>query len=119
MEDEGGAIMWRKIVLIGLTVCFLSRGVLAETKDNGGNYWGDAGWGVLAVVANVVYMPVKVVYAGLGTLTGSLAYVLTVGDTDTAQKVWSPSLGGNYVVTPAMLHGEEPLLFNGRSYSND
>ncbi|MFI5397172.1 MAG: hypothetical protein ACHQ9S_16665 [Candidatus Binatia bacterium] len=111
--------MWRKMALIGLTVCLLSRGVLAETKDNGGNYWGDAGWGVLAVVANVVYMPVKVVYAGLGMLTGSLAYVMTVGDSDTAQKVWSPSLGGSYVVTPAMLHGEETLLFNGRSYSND
>ncbi len=74
---------------------------------------------MLAVVANVVYMPVKIVYAGLGTLTGGLAYLLTVGDTETANKVWSPSIGGSYVVTPSMLRGDEPVLFNGPSYSSE
>jgi len=52
-------------------------------------------------------------------LTGGLAYLLTVGDTETAQKVWSPSVGGSYVITPAMLRGDEPILFNGPSYSNN
>jgi hypothetical protein len=110
-------MMWRKVVLIGLMVSILSRVSVAEAKDT--HYWGDAGWGVLAVLANIPYVPAKLLYAGVGTLTGGLAYLLTVGDTDTAQKVWSPSVGGSYVITPAMLHGDEPVLFNGPSYSND
>ncbi len=109
--------MCRKMVLVAALIMLLARGSQAQAKDT--HHWGDAGWGVLAVVANIVYMPVKIVYAGLGTVTGGLAYVLTVGDGDTANKVWSPSLGGNYVLTPAMLRGDEPILFNGPSYSND
>lgn len=108
--------MWRKVALVGLMVSVLSRSV-AQARET--SYWSDAGWGVLAVVVNIPYMPAKVLYAGLGTLTGGLAYLLTVGNADTAQKVWSPSIGGTYVVTPAMLQGDEPILFNGPSYSND
>jgi hypothetical protein len=118
--------MLRRMVLVGLLLCVVSRGVVAETKDAADtkgtketSYWGDAGYGVVCVVANVLYMPAKVVYATIGTLTGGLAYILTVGDADTAQKVWSPSVGGSYVVTPAMVRGDEPILFNGPSYSND
>lgn len=108
--------MWRKAVVVGAMLSVLS-GSVAEARETG--YWGDAGWGLLAVVANIPYMPAKVLYAGLGTLTGGLAYLLTVGDTDTAQRVWSPSVGGSYVITPAMLRGDDPILFNGPSYSND
>ncbi len=109
--------MWRRALLVGVLAILLARVSLAEAKET--HYWGDGGWGVLAVVANIVYMPVKVVYAGLGIITGSFAYVLTVGDADTAYKIWSPSVGGSYVMTPGMLRGDEPVLFNGPSYSND
>ena len=122
--------MVRKAVVMGAMLCMLVQTAWAgdqmapaatqtATEKQEYTYWGDGGYGTLAVFANVLYMPVKVVYAGLGLLTGSLAYVLTVGDSDTAQRVWSPSIGGTYVVTPAMLRGDDPLLFNGRSYSND
>ena len=108
--------MWRKAVVVGAMLSVLLRSVAGAAETN---YWGDAGWGILAVVANIPYMPAKVLYAGLGTLTGGLAYLLTVGDADTAHRVWSPSVGGTYVITPAMLSGDEPILFNGPSYSND
>ena len=55
----------------------------------------------------------------LGLVTGSLAYCLTVGDDDVAKSIWDPSLGGSYVVTPAMLRSDEPLLFSGPSHSKD
>jgi hypothetical protein len=73
----------------------------------------EAGWGVLTVLANVGYMPAKTVYAVLGGLTGGLAYVCTGGDTETATNVWSPSLGGTYVLTPSMIRGEDPIAFAG------
>jgi len=125
--------MMRRMLLVGLVVCLLSGTAPAAGADEPGtmaggastpsskepHYWSDAGFGFVAVIANIVYMPAKVVYGTLGLLTGSLAYVMTVGDSDTAQKVWSPSLGGSYIITPAMLRGDEPILFNGVSYSND
>jgi hypothetical protein len=112
-EDD----MWRKAMVVGAVLCLLAQPAAAQDKDGG--YWSDAGYGTLAVFANLLYMPVKIVYSGLGVVTGGLAYVLTVGDTDTAQRVWSPSVGGSYIITPAMLRGDEPVLFNGPSYSND
>jgi len=122
--------MVRKVMIVLVVLCLLVQtGQAAQAAESSKNstkestkessYWGDAGYGTLAVFANLLYMPVKVVYAGLGLVTGSLAYVLTVGNADTAQQVWSPSVGGSYVVTPAMLRGDEPVLFNGPSYSND
>jgi hypothetical protein len=111
--------MVRKAIVVGAVLCVLAQAVWAAGTEKETHYWGDAGYGTLAVFANVFYMPVKFVYGTLGLLTGSLAYVLTAGDSDTAQRVWSPSLGGSYVVTPAMLRGDEPVLFNGPSYSTN
>jgi hypothetical protein len=76
-------------------------------------YGDDAGWGALAVLGNVVYMPVKITYAALGGLTGGLAFAFTGGDLETAERIWVASLGGTYVLTPPMLRGEAPIAFAG------
>lgn len=75
--------------------------------------WSTVGWGVLTGLANVVYVPAKLVYAGLGGLTGGMALGLTGGDTKTAESIWEPSLFGNYFLTPAMVQGQEPFSFAG------
>ena len=51
---------------------------------------------------------------GAGTWDQALG--VTAGDIDTAKGVWSPTMGGHYVVTANMLRGEEPLHFVGPSY---
>jgi len=109
--------MWRRTVVAMAVVAVMARAAMAADEEP--HYWSDAGWGLLAVVCNVFYMPVKIVYSTVGTVTGGLAYVVTVGDDEVAQRVWSPSVGGSYVVTPAMLRGDEPILFNGVSYSSE
>jgi hypothetical protein len=106
--------MVRRVMVVAMAFCLWSRVAVADA-----DYGADAGYGLLAVTANVFYMPAKVVYALLGGMTGSLAYLLTVGDLDTAQSIWSPSLGGTYVITPAILRNDEPLLFSGPSHSRD
>ena len=73
----------------------------------------DAGMGTATVLANIVYMPTKLVYATLGGLTGSFAYLLTGGNYTAAEKVWTPSLGGNYVLHPEHLRGQEQIYFSG------
>jgi hypothetical protein len=74
-------------------------------------YLDDAGWGALTAVANLGYMPAKLVYSMMGGLTGGLAYAATAGDLETAQNVWTTSMGGTYVLTPRMMQGHDPIAF--------
>ncbi len=119
--------MLRRLVLIGVTLCLLGHIATAEIRESGvekrqessNSVWTDLGYGSLAAVSNVVYIPVKLVYASLGLITGGLAYLLTFGNSDASMAIWYPSVGGSYVVTPAMLRSEEPVLFSGESYTKD
>jgi hypothetical protein len=75
--------------------------------------WSTVGWGALTGLSNLVYVPAKLVYAGIGGLTGGLALGLTGGDMNTAQGIWEPSLGGDYFLTPGMIQGDESFSFAG------
>jgi hypothetical protein len=86
---------------------------VAIPRAEAGDYAKDAGMGTACVFINILYMPAKLVYATLGGLTGGLAYLLTGFNYDVADRIWSPSLGGNYVVTPAHLRNEQTLYFSG------
>ena len=99
---------WRGFVGAAVLVAAL---VAAEPARAG--FLEDAGWGSLTVLSNVGYMPVKLVYSLMGGFTGGLAYGLTAGDLDTAEKIWGTSMGGTYVLTPDMLRGEQPIAFAG------
>ena len=76
------------------------------------DYLEDAGMGTAAVAANILYIPAKLVYATLGGVTGSFAYVLTGANFHVAERVWTPSLGGNYVLNPEQLRGNQPIYFS-------
>ena len=65
------------------------------------------------VLANVVYFPAKVVFAGAGALTSGAAYLLTLGDAEVSRSIWTPSVNGDYVVTPAMIEGKRAVHFVG------
>ena len=79
------------------------------------DYGSEAGWGFAAVLANLLYIPAKLVYATLGGVTGGLGYILTVGNANVAKSIVAPSVGGTYVLTPDMLRGEQPIFFSGES----
>jgi hypothetical protein len=81
--------------------------------NEGGVNWSGAGYGAAAVLCNVVYIPVKVVYALLGGIVGGGTWALTGGNTQVANTVWRSSFGGDYVVTPDMLQGKQPINFSG------
>lgn len=89
----------------------------ATVTDDGtggdGDTWSQVGWGALTVASNLVYVPAKLVYAGLGGLTGGMALGLTGGDMTTAKQIWEPSLGGDYFLTPDMVQGQEGVSFAG------
>ena len=105
---------WRTIVG---ALAFVT--VIASARPAGAAVLDDAGWGMLTVLTNVVYMPVKLVYATLGGLTGACALGLTGGDMQTAENVWVTSMGGTYVITPGMLQGQEVIAFTGSPTAAD
>jgi hypothetical protein len=108
--------MWRREVrraMVGAAVAVMLTMASGATARAGDTPWKSAGLGVGAILSNVVYMPVKIVYAAIGSVTGGLAYALTGGSYETAQNVWVASLGGTYVIVPDMLTGETPVEFSG------
>ena len=75
--------------------------------------WKGVGIGAGTVAGNVLYVPAKLVYGILGGITGGASYLLTGGNTETANTIWRSSLGGDYVLTPDMVAGQQPIHFSG------
>lgn len=68
---------------------------------------------VAAALSNVVYLPTKLLFAGVGAVTSGIAYVVTGGDRATSRPIWNSAVEGDYVVTPAMIAGEREIRFAG------
>lgn len=99
-------------LLIGGAVAGGAAGTVESAKDSRHEEHPPMAY-VGTVLANVVYVPTKVVFAGVGALTSGVTYLATLGNGDTSQKVWDASVGGNYVVTPSMIEGQERVHFVG------
>jgi len=87
--------------------------VQVQQPQEGGVNWPGTGYGVGALFVNLLYVPAKLVYAILGGLVGGGTYLITAGNKQAADTVWRSAWGGDYVVTPQMLAGEQPLNFSG------
>jgi len=113
--SRGGSRGWLRVVavvvILNLTLLLAAGPAAAREQEEG--FFETAGIGLGTALVNVLYIPAKFAYATVGTVIGGLAWVLTLGDTDTAMGVWEPTLGGSYVVTPKMLRGDEPIEFSG------
>ena len=83
-----------------------------QQPDNGVN-WPGAGYGALALFGNLLYFPAKLVYAVLGTVVGGGTYLVTAGNAQAASTVFRSALGGDYVLTPQMVAGQQPINFSG------
>ena len=71
------------------------------------------GIGLASVLANVIYVPAKLVYATVGTVTGGAAWALTGGNTEVAKGVWVASVGGDYFLAREMVSGDRKIHFSG------
>jgi hypothetical protein len=89
-----------------------AAGTAVSAKESQKEHHGPLTY-VGTVLADVVYVPAKVVFAGAGALTSGVAYILTLGDSTAAGKIWKATVNGNYVLTPNMIEGNEPVHFVG------
>ena len=108
------ARLGRKRTIVAAVVLSVALGTAAPgAAEEENRFAKDFGYGVAAFFTNLIYMPTKFVYATLGGITGGFAYVLTGFNYNIAKGIWVPSTGGDYVVTPAKLRGDEPIYFSG------
>lgn len=112
-RGAGGArrVLMAVALSAGLILAPAGQGLAATEKTEAAGV--DAGLGVATVVANLFYVPAKLVYAIVGGVTGGLAYVVTGGSEAVAESVLAPSVGGDYVLSPDMLAGRKPIRFSG------
>jgi|SRR5215475_2140388 len=82
-------------------------------QPNSGVNWQGAGYGAASLLCNLIYIPFKLTYALLGGLVGGGAYLITAGNGQASDAIWRSSLGGDYVLTPAMIAGDQPINFSG------
>ena len=75
--------------------------------------WPGVGYGAVALFGNLLYFPAKLVYAVLGTIVGGGTFLVTAGNTQATSTVLRSALGGDYVLTPQMVAGEQPINFSG------
>ena len=102
--------MLQRCICSGIVTGLLAWPSLASADQD--QYVEDAGMGTATVAANVLYIPAKLGYALLGGLTGGAAYVLTGANQEVAERIWNPSLGGNYILSADHLRGAEPIYFS-------
>ena len=111
--DSAGRRSWRSSALALICAAGL-LGSATMASAEAGDMASEAGLGLGAVLVSLVYGPVKVLYAIAGATTGGLAFVFSGGDADVAKVVLTPSVRGDYVITPAHLTGEREIEFLGR-----
>lgn len=102
-------------LVLALTVTTSVHAEEKQERNLGAHY----GLGVGAAICSLVYGPVKIVYATLGSITSGFAWIFTGGRTDIAREIITASVRGDYVVTPENLTFNEPLVFTGRQGALD
>jgi hypothetical protein len=103
----------RTLVAVVLTIALAAPALATTPQVNQGL---EAGSAISATYLNLVYLPVKLVVAGVGAVTGGVVAVLTGGDQRAAYAIWVPTMGGDYFVRPENMNGGRPLAFWGSDY---
>lgn len=105
LGSAGCALLVAGAVGGGATGAAASAGQ-ADEEHSVGAYAG-------AVAADILYVPAKIVFAGLGAVTAGITYLVTVGNQDASSAVWNSAVNGTYVITPRHIEGKEPIRFIG------
>ncbi len=95
-----------------LAITLQPNGVRAE--EGRASSSGAAAVGAAAGLCTLLYSPLKITYAALGLVIGGIAWGLSAGDANVLHALVTPSIRGDYVVTPEHSRGRRNLEFFGR-----
>lgn len=104
----------RKVVLLLVIVlsCQLSSLAPHASAASPGT---EAVQGLGSYFLTMPYGAIKMAVALMGGLAGGMGFIFTGGDKATANKIWAPTLGGEYVITPEHIRGDRELSFFGKA----
>jgi hypothetical protein len=106
----------RNVTMIAVAALLIALGGnSAVAADESGSSATGAGLQAASWLATVPYGAAKVVYAISGGVVGSLAWMISGGNTEVAKAIWNPSMTGHYIVQPQNLTGDKALHFIGGS----
>lgn len=104
----------RRFMTALLVVSLLGAPSAGFAASTAGETSREGGLGAAAALSTLIYGPVKLLYATGGLIVGGFAWAFTAGDSQVAEKVFTRSLRGTYVLTPDHLTGEREVVFIGR-----
>ncbi len=102
-------------ILVVVVFCPMLAAPIARAQSEGEKENTSLATGAGCVLLSVVYGATKLAYAAGGAVVGGLTWVFTGGNNASAQRVWDPSLRGDYYISPEHLQGEKPIRFIGSS----
>ena len=107
------------VLLVALMSFFLLPPGWSVAEDSASSNEGsdETGIQVASWALTVPYAIGKGAFALGGAVVGSLSYLFSGGNLDSAKAVWITSIDGTYVLRPAHLRGEEPIQFLGKTDS--
>ena len=115
MRDTSCAFLWRMTIVAAVALLIALGGNTAIAADDSGSASG-AGLQAASWLATVPYGAAKILYAVSGGVVGSLAWVMTGGNTEIAKAIFTPTMTGHYIVQPQNLTGDRALHFVGVSW---
>ncbi len=95
-------------VLAMSIVCPAPGAIAAESQG------GKAALEATSWLLTAPYGAFKAVYAIGGCIVGGVAWVVTGGNKEQAESIWTPAVTGDYIIRPENLTGERPLHFVGK-----
>jgi len=110
--DRMGSTRRTFCTLVCATTLLIAPG--AALAGGAGGTATEGGLGALAAVTNLIYGPVKIIYAVGGTTIAGFAWCFSGGDAEVAGTVLTRAVRGTYVITPKTLQGKESIEFVGR-----
>ncbi|MGH7873837.1 MAG: hypothetical protein ACREQO_16660 [Candidatus Binatia bacterium] len=76
-----------------------------------------AGVAVGVTAGNLWFVPIKAITVGIGAISGALSYVVTGGNAELTQQIWSDTTDGPYLITPELARkavGQRPELTDNK-----
>lgn len=102
-----------RITLCALLIALGSQATLSVKTASAAGSGSEAIQGLGSYFLTLPYGGIKMAVAVLGAVAGGMGFIFTGGDKATADKIWAPAMGGEYVITPQHIRGEKDLHFFG------
>ena len=114
MKDTSRVFLWRMTIVAAVALLIALGGNTAIAAHDSGIASG-AGLQAASCLSTVPFGAAKILYAVSGGVVGSLAWVMTGGNTEIAKAIFTPTMTGHYIVQPQNLTGDRALHFVGGS----